>query len=357
MKKNSKTLRTLTAAAVIVVIAVGFVTNLGIGTISAPGIWDISILCPLGALGTMLASKMMVPRAVVSLVIMALLIVLFARAFCGWMCPVPLVQRLRGLFAKKPSEGARASAADAGTVAASAGDADAAAAGAGDAQVKAEAKPLTDAERSALAASCGASGAGCASCAAKRGGRPRRAALRAGRRARLDVRVRLPGVLPRVPHRADLRDHPSGHQSVRSRRRHLVAHRSAGAARRGSARVQEVVIDIRIVSAFMSLIAKANKTFVPTIDDAKCLETAKGATCGLCGRACDEGIDPRHPQLSKASWSECTKCRACVDACPTSAITMPLLRRSASGRLAPPLPRRASRTASTPKPLKPRSRP
>ena len=169
MKKNSKTLRTLTAAAVIVVIAVGFVTNLGIGTISAPGIWDISILCPLGALGTMLASKMMVPRAVVSLVIMALLIVLFARAFCGWMCPVPLVQRLRGLFAKKPSEGARASAADAGTVAASAGDADAAAAGAGDAQVKAEAKPLTDAERSALAASCGASGAGCASCAAKRG--------------------------------------------------------------------------------------------------------------------------------------------------------------------------------------------
>ena len=79
------------------------------------------------------------------------------------------------------------------------------------------------------------------------------------------------------------------------------------------------------LSAFMSLIAKANKTFVPTIDDAKCLETAKGATCGLCGRACDEGIDPRHPQLSKASWSECTKCRACVDACPTSAITMPLL--------------------------------
>ena len=75
MKKNSKTLRTLTALAVIVIVFVGFLTNLGIGTISAPGIWDISILCPLGALGTMLASKMMVPRALVSLVIMVVLAV------------------------------------------------------------------------------------------------------------------------------------------------------------------------------------------------------------------------------------------------------------------------------------------
>ena len=92
MKKNSKKLRTLVALAIVAVVTVGFVTNVGIGTMSAPGIWDISILCPLGALGTMLASKMMVPRAVVSLVVMVLLIVVFARAFCGWMCPVPLVQ-------------------------------------------------------------------------------------------------------------------------------------------------------------------------------------------------------------------------------------------------------------------------
>ena len=101
MKKNAKKLRTLVALAIVAVVTVGFVTNVGIGTMSAPGIWDISILCPLGALGTMLASKMMVPRAVISLIVMVLLIVLFARAFCGWICPVPLVQKLRGLFAKK----------------------------------------------------------------------------------------------------------------------------------------------------------------------------------------------------------------------------------------------------------------
>lgn len=107
MKRNSKTLRTITALVIVIVVFVGFLTNLGIGTISAPGIWDISILCPLGALGTMLASKMMVPRAVVSLAIMVALIIVFARAFCGWMCPVPLVQKLRGIFAK-PEKQAKA---------------------------------------------------------------------------------------------------------------------------------------------------------------------------------------------------------------------------------------------------------
>ena len=56
MKRNSKTLRTITALVIVAIVFVGFLTNLGIGTISAPGIWDISILCPLGALGTMLAS-------------------------------------------------------------------------------------------------------------------------------------------------------------------------------------------------------------------------------------------------------------------------------------------------------------
>ena len=270
MKKNSKKLRTLVALAIVAVVAVGFVTNVGIGTMSAPGIWDISILCPLGALGTMLASKMMVPRAVISLIVMVLLIVLFARAFCGWICPVPLVQKLRGLFAN---------------------------------------------------------GSGCASCASKRG-------------AALDARHFVLGgalastfifgfpvfclVCPigltfaTILLVINLFSHGDVTWSLIVVPALLIA---------------EVLLfkkwchKLCPLSAFMSLIAKANKTFVPTIDDAKCLETAKGGACGACGRVCEEGIDPRHPQLSQAAWSECTKCRACVDACPANAITMPLLPR------------------------------
>lgn len=308
MKKNSKTLRTLTALAVIVIVFVGFLTNLGIGTISAPGIWDISILCPLGALGTMLASKMMVPRALVSLVIMVVLIVIFARAFCGWICPVPLAQKLRDLFSKPQAKEAKAEDAD-GTKAANVA-------------------PLTDEEKAALATGCekDAKGlAGCASCAKKRGDA-------------IDARhFVLGGALVSTfifGFPVFCLVCPIGLTFATI----LLLVNLFG---QGDATWSLIVVPALLIaevvlfkkwchklcplSAFMSLIAKLNRTFKPTIDDAKCLETSKGATCGRCGKACNEGIDPRHPELSEAAWSECTKCRSCVDACPANAITMPLI--------------------------------
>lgn len=78
------------------------------------------------------------------------------------------------------------------------------------------------------------------------------------------------------------------------------------------------------LSAFMSLVGKANRTFVPVVDDAKCRENVRGVSCEVCAAACPQGINVRHPEVGM-SFSECMKCRACVDACPTKAITMPLL--------------------------------
>ena len=308
MKKNSKTLRTLTALAVIVIVFVGFLTNLGIGTISAPGIWDISILCPLGALGTMLASKMMVPRALVSLVIMVVLIVIFARAFCGWICPVPLVQKLRDLFSKPQAKEAKAEDAD-GTKAANVA-------------------PLTDEEKAALATGCekDAKGlAGCASCAKKRGDAVDARHFVLGGALVSTFIFGFPVFCLVCPIGLTfatilLLVNLFGQGDVTWSLIVVPA-----------LLIAEVVLfkkwchKLCPLSAFMSLIAKLNRTFKPTIDDAKCLETSKGATCGRCGKACNEGIDPRHPELSKAAWSECTKCRSCVDACPANAITMPLI--------------------------------
>ncbi len=311
MKKNSKTLRTLTALAVIVVVFVGFLTNLGIGTISAPGFWDISVLCPLGALGTMLASKMMVPRAVISLVIMVLLIVVFARAFCGWICPVPLVQKLRDVFSKpdkskKQAAEAKAKASDKG----------------------ANLAPLTDEEKAALAGGCekDAKGlAGCASCAKKRGDAVDARHFVLGGALLSTFAFGFPVFCLVCPIGLTfatilLLVNLFGQGDVTWS---LIVVPALLAA--------EVIFfrkwchKLCPLSAFMSLIAKLNRTFKPTIDNAKCLETSQGKKCGACGRACGEGIDPRHPELSEAAWSECTKCRSCVDACPASAISMPLI--------------------------------
>lgn len=311
MKKNSKTLRTLTALAVIAVVFVGFLTNLGIGTISAPGFWDISVLCPLGALGTMLASKMMVPRAVISLVIMVLLIVVFARAFCGWICPVPLVQKLRDVFSKpdkskKQAAEAKAEAGDKG----------------------ANLAPLTDEEKAALAGGCekDAKGlAGCASCAKKRGDAVDARHFVLGGALLSTFAFGFPVFCLVCPIGLTfatilLLVNLFGQGDVTWS---LIVVPALLAA--------EVIFfrkwchKLCPLSAFMSLIAKLNRTFKPTIDNTKCLETSQGKKCGACGRACDEGIDPRHPELSEAAWSECTKCRSCVDACPASAISMPLI--------------------------------
>ena len=308
MKKNSKTLRTLTALAVIVIVFVGFLTNLGIGTISAPGVWDISILCPLGALGTMLASKMMVPRALVSLVIMVALIIIFARAFCGWICPVPLVQKLRDLFSKPQAKEAKAEDTD-GTKAANVA-------------------PLTDEEKAALATGCekDAKGlAGCASCAKKRGDAVDARHFVLGGALVSTFIFGFPVFCLVCPIGLTfatilLLVNLFGQGDVTWSLIVVPA-----------LLIAEVVLfkkwchKLCPLSAFMSLIAKPNRTFKPTLDDAKCLETSKGATCGRCGKACNEGIDPRHPELSEAAWSECTKCRSCVDACPANAITMPLI--------------------------------
>ncbi len=316
MKLNSKKLRTLTALAIIVIVFIGFWTNLGIGTISAPGFWDISVICPLGALGTMLASKMMVPRAVISLVIMVLLIVVFARAFCGWMCPVPLVSKLRGLFSKKQSgkkdrgEGAAATAAEQGE------------------STGANVAPLTEAEKAALSAGCAKDTkglAGCASCASKRGDVVDARHFVLGGAIVSTVIFGFPVFCLICP------------IGLTFATILLLVNLFAQGDVTWSVIVVPAILLCEVVffrkwchklcplGAFMSLIAKLNRTFKPTIDDAKCLETAKGGKCGRCGRACEEGIDPRHPQLSEAAWSECTKCRSCVDACPTHAITMPFL--------------------------------
>ncbi|MBR2789939.1 MAG: 4Fe-4S binding protein, partial [Eggerthellaceae bacterium] len=101
---NAQKLRVIIPLAVLLIAGLGFTLNVDFGTLSAAGWSTISILCPLGALSAMLAAKMMIPRAIVSLVLFVIIVLLVGRAFCAWVCPTPLISRLRGLFTKKGSD-------------------------------------------------------------------------------------------------------------------------------------------------------------------------------------------------------------------------------------------------------------
>ena len=108
----SQKLRIIIPLALLGAAGVAYAAHVSAGTLSAFGWESISLICPIGALGTMLASKMLVPRAVISIVLAVAAILLLGRAFCGWLCPVPVWSKLRGIFKKGGGEAAPLSAAE-----------------------------------------------------------------------------------------------------------------------------------------------------------------------------------------------------------------------------------------------------
>lgn len=328
---NTKRLRTIIPLAVIAVIAVGFATHVGVGTLSAIGWQDISLLCPLGALMTMIATKTMIPRAVISVVIAIALILLFARAFCGWICPVPVVSKIRGIFSKKTSNtdmtGTGVLPADENPLvkaSVAAKDADRAAEEAGEAAVAGETAPLTADEQAALSG-CGHS---CSSCAEKRATFDSRHVILGGSLLSAAV-FGFPVFCLICPIGLTFAT------IVLVMRLFAFGDVAWGVILVPALLLAEVVFFRKWcskfcpISALMSLVGKANRTFVPAIDNAKCRESAQGTSCEVCAAVCPQGINVRHPEAGM-SFSECTKCRACVEACPTRAITMPFLPKKAA---------------------------
>ncbi len=296
---NLKTLRIIVPLAVLVLAGVGFVFHTGFGDLSAVGWSSISVLCPLGALGTMLASKTVVPHAVISLVLALVAIILLGRAFCGWICPVPVISKLRHAFSRPEHVKA------AEKKAASEGD--------GNAEGADGAKPLTDKERALLKGACAhhACKPGCEPSNSRNivlGGALLSAAIFGFPVFCLVCPIGLTFALVFV----------------------LIALFGSGDVT-WSVVVIPVLLAVEVVffrkwcshicplSALMSLVGKLNRTFRPQVDGKACVETKTGHHCGRCAQVCGQGIDPRHPELG-ASWSECTRCGECIKACPGDAI-------------------------------------
>lgn len=300
---KSKHLRIIIPLAVMVLIAGGFVLNASFGTLSAFGWKDVSLLCPLGSLTTMLSERTLIPRALISLVIVVVLVILLGRAFCGWVCPVPVISKLRGFFGKKTSNTDLV--------------------GCGVVKDKASEAVLSRQNHCA----------GCAGCEEARTTFDSRHVILGG--SLLTAAVFGFPVFCLIC--------PVGLTFASIL---LIIRLFAFGDITWSVLVVPLLLVVEVVffrkwcskicpiSALLSLIAKANRTFRPSVNQNTCIESSHNGRCEECAAACPEGINPRNPEAG-ASWSECTKCRACVEACPTQSLTMPFLPPKADKDTAP----------------------
>lgn len=86
-------LRALAALAFFLLFLLGLAVHTGWGTASSFGIAEIAAICPLGNLEALLASKTFLPSALVGFAVFLVVAALLGRFFCGWLCPVPWVEK------------------------------------------------------------------------------------------------------------------------------------------------------------------------------------------------------------------------------------------------------------------------
>lgn len=303
-----KNARTVVAAVVFAALAVCLIVGVAAGTWCGFGANDIAVLCPVGALLSMVAAKTLIPRAVISVIVAVALILLLGRLFCGWFCPVTLWRRVKEFFTPVKKLAERR---------------------AGDAKVN---QALAAEEIVALKeASSGHDCHACGACHTKRN-------------APLDSRhAVLGGALLTTavfgfPIFCLICPVGLSFAAVAL----LVSLFGAGDLNWSLLFVPAMLIIELVflrkwcgrfcpISAFMSLFSRFSRTGMPVIDNERCLETAQQTACSRCATACTFDVNLRHPDLGELPLHDCARCGDCIDACPTDAISF----RVASGKPVP----------------------
>lgn len=320
--KRSRLLRTLCALGFIGLVLLGLVLHSGTGTLSALGWRDVTAVCPLGALEAMLAERTLIPRALVGLGVLLVLGLLLGRVFCGWICPVPVVQRVKSAFTPTQSPehdaqqlpGADSEHAPEGST------------------LERKVIPLVRAEAGAAKAHFG---------------------MDTPQDVAFDPAGKCSDSAHDVPNVSNV---PKGPFVV-------LAGALASTAVFGFPvfclvcpvgltfalvialwRVAEfndltwsivffagfLFLELFVLrrwcrnfcplGAVMTLFAWGNRLLRPKADPKRCLALARGLSCRSCRSACPEGLDPTALTQDLAS-ARCTKCRACVEACPAGALS------------------------------------
>lgn len=311
--------------AVFVLVALGILTNASAGNLCGIGWKDIALLCPLGALETMLASKTIIPQALISFVVVAVLAVLLGRVFCSWICPGALMRELKARSAAKRAVKA-----------------------AGQSRAAEPAQAADNAAHTARTAAEAPLSAEDVLC-----DRPI-----AGGQSGIDAsRKRRPAWLSRFDSRhavllgALLSSAIFGFPvfclicpiGLAFATFALLFQFFGGVGNVSlSLLLYPLVFVIELVflrgwctkfcplGALISLLSIPNRTLRPKVDTTRCIQ-ANGGACNRCSAACLERLDPHLP----ARMNDCSKCGRCSAACPVQAISFTKLAEQLPGKNTP----------------------
>lgn len=281
----------------LVTLAVGTVAGWGTGSVSSFGWSAVSVICPVGALEDLLASRDPTAHVLIAFAVVAVASVALGRFFCGWMCPVPPVQ---SLFGSKKAKARQKMG-----------------------RIRRVRERLR--ESSGCAGGCG----GCAGCAGGFGDGAMRYLI-AGR-VRVDSRiVVLIGALVA----SLVAGFPVFCLVCPVGLTFAFVFSLAAYVATGTFSVALVVCPLAVVAevvllrrwchvlcpigALLSLLGRRSTVLRPCIDAQRCLRTThEGSRCLACADACPEGIDLCH---GIADY-DCIRCGKCVDACPVDAVS------------------------------------
>ena len=342
MKKiKASTLRALVACVVLLVIAIGYFTCFGIGNLSGFGIDAFSLLCPLGYIESLLASKIFVPRALISFLAIVALVLILGRVFCAWVCPMSFLQKIFPGIKKKHGAAAdeknklQVERCEASNGAKLIEDKTLERIGAGESEIL----ERDDAGKSEITkgATEGENTKGIAKDKALEGTINTEEKV-AKSKFGIDSRV---GVLLGTLASAAIFGFPVFCLICPVGLTFATIYIIMRLFSFGEVTITLIVLPFILLveviffrkwcskicplGALLSLISRGNKSFRPTIDNAKCLHSSQGIDCFACAKSCSWGINIRKPESSELSLNNCTKCRECSDHCPASAISFPAL--------------------------------
>lgn len=286
--------RAITLSLVLIAVLASLAFDVGIGTPSAFGMGQFFLLCPLGAIESLIASKSLIPITLISLAVVLVLSCIFGRAWCAWGCPAPVIRRF---FKREP-------------------------------------KRDLHAEGNACATcSNEACGGGSKACGLKALPAVLRLVARDTRTWALVI-VLVVALVAGMPLFCLVCPVGLTFGTVASLWNLIVNKQvTASALVFPAALLVELVLyrkwcmSLCPIAGLLNIFGHAAKTFRPHVEKDSCLRGEEGKHCSVCTAVCPEGIDLHAPDAS-LQLGECTRCGECIKHCPTNSIRIEVLPRS-----------------------------